>query len=183
MLLPVYVAPHHSACIRLISLVGDADCNQWGQGSNVSGLLQVMQEAFSQRPPVTAAAAEAAGPAAAAASSEAGALPSYRCVKECNVRAGFELNSPKVGVLDVGTELAALEQRVNSSGITRVRFWHATSHPPFGGWASVTSSSGTVCLGAVESAAGGEAQEEKKKENPLGGIILVCIILYFITHQ
>ena len=62
--------------------------------------------------------------------------------------------------------LAALEQRVNSSGITRVRFWHATSHPPFGGWASVTSSSGTVCLEAAESAAGGEAQEEKKKENP-----------------
>ena len=104
-------------------------------------------------------------------------------VEECNVRAGFELNSPKVGVLNVGTELAALEQRVNSSGITRVRFWHATSHPPFGGWASVTSSSGTVCLEVVESAAGGEAQEEKKKENPLGGIIIICIILYFITHQ
>eukprot|EP01045_Picozoa_sp_COSAG04_P004427 COSAG04_NODE_192_length_20873_cov_26.172957_3_plen_276_part_00 len=35
-------------------------CNQWNQGSNVVGLMQVMQEQFSQHPPVTARAPGAA---------------------------------------------------------------------------------------------------------------------------
>ena len=42
-------------------------CNQWNQGSNVVGLVQVMQEAFSQHPPVTARAPGAAQTAPAPA--------------------------------------------------------------------------------------------------------------------
>ena len=42
-------------------------CNQWNQGSNVVGLMQVMQETFSQHPPVTARAPGAAQTAPAPA--------------------------------------------------------------------------------------------------------------------
>jgi len=42
-------------------------CNQWNQGSNVVGLMQCMQEAFSQHPPVTARAPGAAATAPAPA--------------------------------------------------------------------------------------------------------------------
>ena len=42
-------------------------CEQWNQGSNVVGLVQVMQEAFSQHPPVTARAPGAAQMAPGAA--------------------------------------------------------------------------------------------------------------------
>jgi len=42
-------------------------CNQWNQGSNVVGLVQCMQEAFSQHPPVTARAPGAAQTAPAPA--------------------------------------------------------------------------------------------------------------------
>ena len=39
-------------------------CNQWNQGSDVVGLMQVMQETFSVHPPVTTRAPGAAAQAA-----------------------------------------------------------------------------------------------------------------------
>jgi len=68
------------------------------------------------------------------------AVGQYRCVKKSQIRSGFEMDSAKAGVMAVGTELEALELRVNDKGVTRVRF--------SGGWLSEKTGAGALCLQA-----------------------------------
>ena len=72
--------------------------------------------------------------------SSSAAVGQYRCVKKSQIRSGFEMDSAKAGVMAVGTELEALELRVNDKGVTRVRF--------SGGWLSEKTGAGALCLQA-----------------------------------
>ena len=58
------------------------------------------------------------------------------------VRAGFAMDSEKVGTIKKGEEVLCYEERENENGVTRVRFDR--------GWVSLTSTSGDVILEAVE---------------------------------
>ena len=62
----------------------------------------------------------------------------YVCVRRSVIRAGFEMDSEKAGTLEKGTVVAALEERANAQGITRVRF--------DGGWTSLVTGAGQVVL-------------------------------------
>ena len=62
----------------------------------------------------------------------------YRTVKQVSVRAGFDLDSEKVGTVAGGKVLEVLEVRENDQGKTRVRI-HA-------GWTSVASKQGAALL-------------------------------------
>lgn len=62
----------------------------------------------------------------------------YVCVKKSQMRAGAEMDSPKTGVLAVGTEIDAMERRMLEDGTVRVHFG--------GGWVSVTTRAGGACL-------------------------------------
>eukprot|EP01045_Picozoa_sp_COSAG04_P023655 COSAG04_NODE_2842_length_3494_cov_36.862739_4_plen_497_part_01 len=62
----------------------------------------------------------------------------YEAIAKGAIRAGFELDSDKLGALKVGNVIEALEARKNDDGIMRVRFAQ--------GWTSLTARSGTVLL-------------------------------------
>jgi hypothetical protein len=76
-----------------------------------------------------------------AAPAPAPAPQSYKCVKKSLIRAGFEMDSEKAGVLAVGTTIAALETRSNGATV-RVHFE--------GGWVSEHAGNGATCLEPVD---------------------------------
>jgi hypothetical protein len=65
-------------------------------------------------------------------------LLDYTCVKKSQVRCGFEMESDKASIMEVGTRLTALETRANEAGVLRVRFE--------GGWISEFAGNGAKCL-------------------------------------
>ena len=69
-----------------------------------------------------------------------GAGQCFVCVKKSQIRGGFEMDSEKCGVMEVGTELVALETRRNDKGILRVSCAQ--------GWVSEYAGNGAVCLQA-----------------------------------
>ena len=62
----------------------------------------------------------------------------FRCVRKAAVRAGFELESQRLGFLEPGEEIEVLETRVNDRRKLRVRYE--------GGWTSIESAAGAVLL-------------------------------------
>ena len=76
--------------------------------------------------------------ASSAAAPSGGAGTTYKVVVNSKLRAGFEPTSKDLGTLPAGQTITALETRVNSKGVTRVRFKR--------GWVSVTAGDGTVLL-------------------------------------
>ena len=83
----------------------------------------------------------AGGWPAASASSAAVARPQeYTCVQKSLVRQGFEMTTDRVGALERGTVIVALEERVNEKGVTRVHFDR--------GWVSKKASDGSMILQA-----------------------------------
>eukprot|EP01044_Picomonas_judraskeda_P004067 COSAG03_NODE_350_length_8727_cov_145.845913_7_plen_889_part_00 len=69
-------------------------------------------------------------------------IGAYTVVLKSVVRAGFGMDSEKVGTVKKGEEVLCYEERENENGVTRVRFDR--------GWVSLTSSKGDVILEAVE---------------------------------
>lgn len=65
----------------------------------------------------------------------------FRCVKKSQIRAGFEMDSDKAGILEVGTEIKAMATQTNDKGVLRVQFE--------GGWVSERAGNGAVCLQAT----------------------------------
>lgn len=86
--------------------------------------------------------------AAAKAAVEDPVMAPVNCVYEAvagegvMVRAGFAMDSAAVGTLAVGEVLRGLETKVNSKGVTRVRFTSARLE----GWASMMAGNGTTLL-------------------------------------
>ena len=76
----------------------------------------------------------------------------YRCVRRTIIREGCESWSEKVGVLEQGEEVSALEERVNSDGVTRIRFKAAptlattSERGKQGGWCSLETQAGEQIL-------------------------------------
>ncbi len=66
-----------------------------------------------------------------------------RCVKKAAVRAGFELESERLGFLEPGEEIEVLESCDNYRGQMRVRYE--------GGWTSIESAAGSVLLVHMQS--------------------------------
>jgi hypothetical protein len=69
-------------------------------------------------------------------------IGAYTAVLKSVVRAGFAMDSEKVGTIKKGEEVLCYEERENENGVTRVRFGR--------GWVSLTSTSGDAILEAVE---------------------------------
>lgn len=46
----------------------------------------------------------------------------YKCLKRCMMREGYEMDSPKVGVLEVGETVMVAERRENEASIFRCKF-------------------------------------------------------------
>ena len=90
--------------------------------------------------PGTEAAAVADSPPAAVAlaSSNTAADKCYVCKKRSVIRSGFDLDSDKAGVLEVGVVVAVIEERENAKGTTRVHFE--------GGWVSKVTGTGLLAL-------------------------------------
>jgi hypothetical protein len=87
---------------------------------------------------------------------------SYACVKRSQAREGFGMDSPKAGVVEVGTQVAATEVRANEGGTLRIHFE--------GGWVSEYSGKGDLCFELVETAVvapGAAAPESELKAEPL----------------
>jgi len=66
----------------------------------------------------------------------------YRAVVNGLVREGFQMNTKKTGTLKKGSEINALETRVNDQGVTRVRF----DNGQLAGWASTRAGDGSTLL-------------------------------------
>jgi hypothetical protein len=62
----------------------------------------------------------------------------YRCVRRCSLREGFEISSRKLGMLEVGESVAALEVRRTDRGLTRIRCE--------AGWLSETTPAGAPVM-------------------------------------
>ena len=62
----------------------------------------------------------------------------YTCVMGAVVRGGFEMDSPRCGVLRKGNDIVGLEEHTTDDGVNRVRF--------DGGWVSCTASNGEKIL-------------------------------------
>ncbi len=97
--------------------------------------------------------------APAAQTSEAptasGPPTAFRCVKKSQIRTGFEMDSDKAGILEVGKEITAITTQTNDKGVLRVQFE--------GGWVSEHAGNGAVCLQATawgEAAPAPEAEAE-----------------------
>ena len=65
----------------------------------------------------------------------------YRAVAKSAIRAGFELDSDKLGSVKVGEVIEVIEARKNADGVFRVKFAQ--------GWASLKGRSGKVLLEAA----------------------------------
>jgi hypothetical protein len=80
--------------------------------------------------------------APAPAHEEEEVIGAYTAVLKSVVRAGFSMDSEKVGTIKKGEEVLCYEERENENGVTRVRFDR--------GWVSLTSASGDTILEPVE---------------------------------
>ncbi len=100
-------------------------------------------------PPASTAAAPAPSPAPAAAPAPAPATDSdvaeYVVLKKSFVREGFDMNSPKAGVLQKQARVQVLERQENSDGVIRARFAE--------GWTSEVLKDGTRVLELVSGSA------------------------------
>ena len=86
----------------------------------------------------------------------------YRCTQRCVLRKGFSLDSPKVGLLEVGDVCVVLEARLNEARTTRVKLAEPGSKlsahvgislqggsmyfAPGERWASATMTDGTLSI-------------------------------------
>jgi len=86
-----------------------------------------------------------APPPAPVAVPSASAATSYKCLQKSQIRAGFEMDSDKAGVMAVGDVIDVLEARINDKGVLRIRF--------SGGWVSEKTVAGVTCLEAVAASA------------------------------
>lgn len=118
----------------------------WVSATSSAGdvILEKVTAAPAPAPAPTPAPAPAPAPVAAAseAAVEEEVIGAYTVVLKSVVRAGFEMDSEKVGIVKKGEEVLCYEERENEKGVTRVRFDR--------GWVSLTSSDGAAILEAVE---------------------------------
>eukprot|EP01043_Picozoa_sp_COSAG02_P050047 COSAG02_NODE_5095_length_4636_cov_17.414371_1_plen_438_part_10 len=89
-------------------------------------------------PGVAAAADTPAASAAPASTGNAAANKCYVCKKRSVIRSGFDMDSDKAGVLDVGVVIAVVEEKENAKGTLRVHFE--------GGWVSKVTGTGLLAL-------------------------------------
>ena len=73
-------------------------------------------------------------------------MATYKCIKKSQVRAGFEMDSDKAGILPADTVIEAFEVRPNETGVNRVRYSQ--------GWVSEATGGGITVL---EKIGGGES--------------------------
>ena len=76
------------------------------------------------------------------AAEEEEVIGAYTVVLASVVRAGFAMDTAKLGTVKKGEEVLCYEERENEKGVTRVRFGR--------GWVSLTSSDGATILEPVE---------------------------------
>ena len=80
----------------------------------------------------------------------------FCCVKRATVRSSAQMDSEKVGFLDVGEEVVALEYKLNGRGQLRVRFER--------GWTSTTTLTGSVLLQPVPEGGGSGGSESDDED-------------------
>eukprot|EP01045_Picozoa_sp_COSAG04_P008382 COSAG04_NODE_463_length_13963_cov_7.207588_1_plen_735_part_10 len=74
----------------------------------------------------------------------------YRAVRKAAIRAGFSQDSPKLGDLEVGTEIEVVRSKTSEDGRLRVEFKDGAAVR--GGWVSVTNKDGAAIVEPVGTA-------------------------------
>ena len=137
------VAAPGSVQARLAAMRGEA--SPGGAPAPAPKKLWEPEPAPAPAPSPAPAPAPARSPPARAPPATPEAVQRYTCVKKSQVRAGFEMDSDKAGVLKKGEVIDAYELKVNDQGTTRVRFAR--------GWVSMAAGNGAVVLEPVGGAA------------------------------